>query len=68
MSKLGKVPLAPSAIDARKKWDLLSREFEQLLNRGTEADFLAAVTRLKLPVESDGIQRLLEIFRANRRS
>jgi hypothetical protein len=59
---------SPAAISAERNHIRLQREFEKLLTRGTEAEFVAAVTRLRLPADSGGLQKLLELFRELRES
>lgn len=59
---------SPAAIDAKRRWVQFCREYEALLEYGTEADLLEAVTRLRLPVDSDGWERLRKEYREHRRS
>ena len=60
--------LAPASFAARKREANLRRQFKKLLERGTEADFYAAMLALGMQTHSPEFHEALKIWRANRRS
>jgi hypothetical protein len=58
----------PAALAAQRERNRLIRLFRKHLERGTEAEFRAAIGVLKPPVSAETFEAALEIWRANRRS
>jgi hypothetical protein len=56
----------PAAISARKREASLRRNFRKLLERGTEADFYAAMRALGVPVDSPQFREALKIWQQGR--
>jgi hypothetical protein len=58
----------PAALASAEEQNQLENDFDYLLRRGTEVQFLAKIRQLQLPAESGGEERLLKLFRELRRS
>lgn len=56
----------PAALAARKRRISLERKFRKLLERGTEADFYAAMRALGVPADSPEFHEALKIWKMHR--